>query len=491
MIALLVLLPLLAGGIAFALRDRAPARGLLAATAAMHAALTAAAWRWRPGPIASGWLALDDAGLLILALCSALFLAAAAGWRGISHGAGQGRGGRPGSPREAAPHVQAGCLLVFLGTMTLTAVSRHLGLLWVAVEATTLATAPLIYAERTPRALEATWKYLVVCSVGIALALLGNFLLAAATPPVGGVAVPFTVDALVRQAPAMSVPWVRAAFIFLLVGYGTKMGLAPLHTWLPDAHSEAPPAVSALLSGALLNCAFLGLMRGHQVCVAAGQAAFSGGLLAGIGVFSVALAAVFLLRQPDYKRLLAYSSVEHMGLLAFGVGAGGAAVFGALLHAVNHSLTKAALFLTAGRIVSLFGSKRVEDVRGLLGVSPATGALWMAGLFAITGAPPFGTFVSEFTIFRAAFERGRVGLGALALALLVVAFAGMARAFLGMAQGSPPADGVAPAPGDTAARVLLPAALLLLAVLGLGMALPGFLRAVLVAGAAALGGGTP
>ena len=197
-------------------------------------------------------------------------------------------------------------------------------------------------------------------------------------------------------AATFNQPWLKAAFIFLLVGYGTKMGLAPLHTWLPDAHSEAPSVVSALLSGALLNCAFLAILRVHTGLRGGRAWARSRReLLRLFGLFSMAVAAVFILGQTDYKRMLAYSSVEHMGILALGVGLGGAGSFGALLHAVNHSLAKAMLFLLAGNILAAYRTKATAEVRGMARVLPVTGALWIAGFLAITGSPPFGPFVSR------------------------------------------------------------------------------------------------
>ena len=207
--------------------------------------------------------------------------------------------------------------------MTLITVAHHLGLMWVAMEATTLAAAPLLYFNRNPRSLEATWKYLLIGSVGIALALLGSFFLAYAALYTGlG-----TLAALRRsgaQRAALSRPWLHAAFVLLLVGYGTKMGLAPMHTWKPDAYGEAPGLVGTLLAGGLTSCAFLAILRVYQICTAAGEAEFARELLIALGLLSMASPAVFMARQRDFKRMLAYSSVEHMGILVLGIGIGGA-----------------------------------------------------------------------------------------------------------------------------------------------------------------------
>jgi len=439
-IAFLVLVPALCGALAFALRAHRPRRVLLVSTALAHAAGTVAAWVRTPVAAPGAWLALDAPGLLFLSVTSALFLAASV--YAIGYLERENPGAREDLEegflfRNAPEAVFTGCLLLFLSFMTLVAASHHFGLLWVAIEATTLASAPLIYFHRHHRSLEATWKYLLICSVGIALALLGNYFLAVAASAPGLGRVPLVLEDLVGAASFLHRPWLRAAFLLLVVGYGTKMGLAPMHTWLPDAHSEAPSVVSALLSGALLNCAFLGLLRALQVLGAAGLGAWGGGTLVLLGLVSMAVAGVFILGQRDYKRMLAYSSVEHMGILAVGVGLGGAATFGALLHAVNHSLAKAALFLAAGNILAAYRSKSTREVRGVVRALPITGALWIAGFLAITGSPPFGPFLSELVIVKASFDLGRGGVGALFLALLALAFVGMATSVLRMAQGEP------------------------------------------------------
>jgi hydrogenase-4 component F len=379
---------------------------------------------------------------------------------------------------------------VFVASMTLVTVSQHLGLLWVAVEATTLSSAPLIYFHRHHRSLEAAWKYLLICSVGIALALLGNFLLAVAGAGAHGEPTSLYLSDLLAHASALQSPWLKASFLFFLVGYGTKMGLAPMHTWLPDAHSESPSVVSALLSGALLNCAFLGILRSHQVCVAAGLGSFSGDLLVLFGLLSMAFAAVFILGQADFKRMLAYSSVEHMGILSLGVGIGGTGVFGSALHAVNHSLTKGTLFLVAGNILAAYHSKSVREVRGIRGRLPVSGLLWVCGFLAITGSPPFGPFLSELTILKAAVDGGRGVVAGLYLALLALVFIGMANVVLSMLQGrsAPEAEVAGSAPRREALWSIAPPVALGLLVLVLGCYVPTPLNRVLLDAARSLGG---
>ncbi len=443
MIAALILVPALAGLVAFFTRGARVRRALLLATALAHSVLTSLAWIDRPAPWGRGALALDDLGLLFLAVTSAVFLAAAL--YAVGYLARERTGSRDDFEERflfsnAPEAVFVGCLLVFLSTMTLVTVSQHFGLLWVAIEGTTLASAPLIYFHRHHRSLEATWKYLMVCSVGIGLALLGNFFLAVAAVSPGGGSIPLVVVDLVAGASRLNVPWTKASFLLLLVGYGTKMGLFPLHTWLPDAHSESPSVVSALLSGALLNCAFLGILRALQVCAAAGLGGFGRGVLTLFGLVSMALAAVFLLQQANYKRLLAYSSVEHMGILALGIGIGGLATYGALLHVINNALTKTALFLAAGNIHRAFNSKRLEDVTGALRRLPLSGGLFLAGFFAITGSPPFGPFISELMILVGAVDARHYAVAGAYVILLLIVFVGMGHTVLAVVQGAPPED---------------------------------------------------
>jgi hydrogenase-4 component F len=315
--------------------------------------------------------------------------------------------------------------------MSLVCISRHMGLLWVAIEATTLVSAPLISFHKHHRSLEATWKYLLICSVGIAVALLGNYFMAFAAHQ----ELSLNLDKLLENASSLDQKWLKASFLMLLVGYGTKAGIAPMHTWLPDAHSEAPSMVSALLSGALLNCALLGIMRSHSILSSAGLHDFSGGLMVFFGMLSIVLAAAFMIRQSDYKRMLAYSSIEHIGILTLGAGIGGIAGTGAMLHAVNHSLTKGMLFIISGQILYLYGSKKTLDVHNIIKTTPFTGVFWVCGFMAITGAPPFGTFISEITILYGILETGRWGIAAGYLIGLFVIFIAMAKIMINMCFG--------------------------------------------------------
>jgi hydrogenase-4 component F len=489
MLEALLVVPTLAGVGAFVVRSDRLRRGLLVLTALIYMGLVIGSWVLRPAPAWGGWLALDGPGLLVLGITSVLFLAAAI------YAVGYLRHESPGVREDFFEEnvfftnepeaVFTGCLLLFLAAMTLVALSQHIGLLWVAVEATTLASAPLIYFHRHHRSLEATWKYLVICSVGIALALLGNFLLAVAAAGGTGGSIPLVLGELIRAGSQLNLPWLKAAFLFLFIGYGTKMGLAPLHTWLPDAHSEAPSVVSALLSGALLNCAFLGIVR--VACAAAGLETFTHEIFLGFGVLSMAVAAIFIVGQADYKRMLAYSSVEHMGIIAVGMGLGGVGVSGALLHAINHSFTKAMLFLAAGTLLRVYRTKSVAGVRGVLRTLPLEGTIWMAGVLAITGSPPFGPFASKFTILMAALAQGQIAVAVIYLGLLALIFVGMVTSVLAMLQGVPSVQRASRTRAEVLCAVV-PSALLGLLVLILGLYVPPSLKGLLREAAQALGG---
>jgi hydrogenase-4 component F len=490
MIAALLLIPAIAAIMSVIVRNDVLRRIILILAAISHTAITITAWSVEPKPLWNGWLMLDKPGLLFLTITSVLFLACS--FYAFGYLAGEAKSKKQVFEEETiftnAPEaIFCACLLVFLATMTLVTVSQHFGLLWVAMEATTLASAPLIYFHRHHRSLEATWKYLLICSVGIALALLGNFLLviAATKPSTEGVSI--VLSALCQQGKDLNIQWLKAAFLFFLVGYGTKMGLAPLHTWLPDAHSEAPSVISALLSGALLNCAFLGILRCYQVCSAAGEAQFCQGLLVLFGLISIGWAAIFILGQADYKRMLAYSSVEHVGILALGVGIGAGATFGAMLHAVNHSLTKAMLFMAAGNIIAVYKTKTTSEVRGILSVAPVTGVLWIAGFLAISGIPPFGIFISEFTIAKAMIEQGRIGIAVAYLSILALVFVGMSAAFLKMAQGPKNIDLQANSKPGGAFTILPPLAFGALTLM-LGLYIPPVLDGLLHNVASVMGG---
>ena len=470
---LLILLPVAAGLLAWFAPSARARTVLLLAAATAHVSGTAVLWWVKDTSVLEGWIAVDSLGLLVLTVVSLVFASVAIYTVGFL-AAGDGRGER----------VFVSCLLGFLAAATLVAESHHLAVMWIGMETTTLTLAPLVLHRRDQRSLEAVWKYLVLSSVGIALALLGTFFMAAAQ--VQGR--PLLLEDLIRNAGSMRPGLLRAAFVFLLVGYGTKMGLAPLHAWKPDTYGEAPSPVAALMAGALTSCAFLGLARVTEVMTAAQQQAFIRPPFFVLGLASLVIAAGFMIGQTDLKRLLAYSSVEHMGILAIALGLGGAGAYGAGFHLINNGLAKGAMFLTVGNIVLLSRSSEAAETRGLLKRAPITAVLLIAGLFAVCGSPPFGLFISEITILGAAFHAGLTWLALLMLLLLALIFVGMARMLLGVAYGEP-AAGARPL-AEMFPLIAGPVALNGVVLL-LGLYVPGPLRIVLERAALALGGGTP
>lgn len=483
----LVLVPAVAGGAAYFLRSGRARSAVLLGCGVIHVVLVAVLWFQGDGVVAlSGWLAVDALGRVVLTLVSLLFLAVAHYSVGY-HAALRAQGARRGRAFES-------CILAFLAAASLVALSHHLALLWIGMEATTLAVAPLVFDRRDRRSLEAVWKYLVLSSVGIAFALLGIFLLATAQPIGAEAGRPLVFGDMIEHARLLDPAWLRAAFVFVAIGFGTKMGLAPMHSWKPETYGEAPGHVAALMAGALTSCAFLGLARVTAICFAAGQGPFVRPVLIGLGLTSLLIAAAFIVGQGDVRRLLAYSSVEHMGLLVLGVGLGGAGAYGAVLHTLNNGLAKGLMFLAAGNIVLATGTSAAGEIRGLLRTLPVTGALLVIGLFAVTGSPPFGLFISEFIILRAAFSEHHPWVAATTILLLVVIFVGIAGMILELTYGTPAtqSQGAArrEAPAERSSLVVAPA-LLALAVLALGVYIPSPLAEALARAATVLGGHAP
>ncbi len=464
----LLLFPLVMAAVVFAIPSGRWRPRVLLLAGLVHLALVVDAVFLAAEPVKEleGFLYLDELGKVVLCFQSVLFFICA--WYTPAY-----LDLRPDRPNR----IFCANLLVVSAMMTLVSLSHHLGLMWVAMEATTLASAPLLYFNHNPRSLEATWKYLLIGSVGIALALLGSLFLAYSALKAN---LPSTLffDELIRQAPSLSVPWLHAAFIFLFVGYGTKLGLAPMHTWKPDAYGEAPGVVGTLLAGGVTSCAFLAILRFYQICRASPEAGFAREIMIFMGLLSMAFAAVFMVRQRDFKRMLAYSSVEHMGILVLGIGIGGLAIYGALLHLINNGLAKAVLFLSAGNIHRAYGSKRTDDVHGALERVPVSGVLFLVGFLAITGAPPFGPFLSEFTIISAAFNAQQYWVGGLFLLLMAIVFMGMGSTVLAIVQGSAPEKTGAKDYHDSWATVA-PILVSLLLVLLLGVFVPPPLETLL------------
>lgn len=323
-------------------------------------------------------------------------------------------------------------LHLFIFTMLLVTAANNLALMWIAIEATTIVSALLIGLGFSKRslAIEAAWKYIILCTVGITFALLGIFITYYATTAVMGGQGALNWTTIRSIAPKLNPTTMKLAFIFILVGYGTKAGLAPVHNWLPDAHSEAPSPISALLSGILLNTAFYGIMRFVTITDPSTGSVFTGNLLILFGLISMGISSVFILVQTNYKRLLAYSSIEHMGIISLGIGIGGpVGVYGALLHIMNHALSKPLMFFVSGRIQANYGSTRIENVKGVLSSMPLLGTLTFIGVLSLAGTPPFNIFISEFTVLQAAVVNGLWAVAGLFLLFAAFVFYGMLSGF--------------------------------------------------------------
>jgi hydrogenase-4 component F len=357
--------------------------------------------------------------------------------------------------------------------MLLAVTTNNVGFMWVMIEATTITSALVIPLHRTKASVEASWKYLLICSVGIALAFAGTVLAYFDFVSTAGQlpdALNWTV--LRGAAPALHPELMQLAFAFILIGYGTKAGLAPMHTWLPDAHSEAPAPMSAMMSGVLLAVAMYAVARWKAVVDAAlGSASFTSTLLLAAGLLSVLIGASSLVIQRHYKRMLAYSSVEHIGLVSIGFGLGPLGTFAALLHLVNHAVAKSMAFLLAGRILHRYGTTEIAGVSGLLRVMPWTGTLFALGVLALIGLPPFGLFISEFLLVRAAIETGHVWVAALALVLVLVAFVSLLNHLNRMLYGPVP-EGVAVGESGGWRVVVLAASAVVSVVLGIVLPWP-------------------
>jgi len=327
---------------------------------------------------------------------------------------------------------------VLMFAMSLALIANNIGLMWVAVELATLTTVLMVGIYRTHEALEAAWKYFILGSVGIALALFGTILVYMAALPVVGEGLDAMVwTVLIEHVAAFDPALLNLAFVFLLLGYGTKVGLAPLHAWLPDAHAEGPTPISAVLSGLLLNVALYAVLRFKLLLAANPEAITPGPLMLTMGLTSVVFAAFMLYRRRDIKRLFAYSSIEHMGIIAFAFGMGGPlANFAGLLHMTLHSLTKSAIFFAVGHVAQVKGTQKIADIRGLTVTHPWLGWSLVVGVVAIAGLPPLGIFMSEFLVVSSTFAREPLLAIPLVLGLLV-AFGALLLRVSGLAFGEP------------------------------------------------------
>jgi hydrogenase-4 component F len=462
------LLPSLLGLAMLRVRDarRLAALDVGGSVAVLALVLAIAARVGSGGPVSSlGVFRADDVTVIFLLLIGLLAVAvsiATVGWMRQEVARGE--------MREERLRYYYALVHGFVATMLVTVLADNLGILWIAMEGTTITSALLVGFHGDRHGLEAAWKYIIVTTIGISFGLFGTVLVygAAAHAQGGVLAGAMNWSSIAAISSKLDPGIIRIGFIFVIVGYGTKAGLAPVHMWLPDAHSQAPTPVSALLSGALIKCALFGVIRFHTIARGACGPEFSHGLLLLFGIVSVVVATPFILAQHDLKRLLGYHSVEHVGIVALGLGFGGTVgTYGALLHVVNHGVTKALVFLVAGDAIGRYGTRDMRLMKGFLGVAPVAATLLLLGAFSLAGTPPFSIFMSELIVIRAGIAAGRWVPVAVFLVMVVIIFAGLvhhvgAMAF-GVAEGTP--DRRPEARSPLVGMAILAAAMVLLGVL--------------------------
>lgn len=368
-------------------------------------------------------------------------------------------------------------VLFFVFSMTGAILSTNLGASWVFIEGTTLASAYLIYFHKTKHSIEAAWKYVFICSIGIALAFVGIILMTVAT---GNLNTLFY-NELYNNAPLFNHFWLQLSFVFILFGIGTKMGLAPVHFWLPDAHAEAPSPISALLSATLLNSAFLMILNVFRIMVLSGCDSYARVMLFVMGFLSLFITAVFVYHINNYKRMLAYSSIENMGILAIGTALGGVGMLAAIIHLIGHSLIKASFFLTSGNILEIYGTKKIKSITGLLRTDRKTGWLWVASFLGIVAFPPSVLFISEFLMVKTMFLEGHFVICALFLLLLTIVLYGLGKAVIKMSFSSSNHE---VEPVKLSWTMYLPQIVMLLIAFVIGIYMPESITGMILAGVA-------
>lgn len=462
MINLLLIFPILACLIMFIFKAKWMNNFMINVYALLHFVVSIACAMNLPC-ISGKYFCVDSSNIIFLLLLSIVFMAVAIYNNGyIKHETDDVRRLRHYSYM----------VLIFVLSMTGAIASTNLGLSWVFIEATTLASAYLIYFNKTKTAIEAAWKYVYICSIGIALAFVGIILLTIATGSMNSL----SYSDLFANAKMFNPFWLKLAYVFILFGIGTKMGLAPVHFWLPDAHSESPSPISGLLSAALLNSAFLVILNVYKITYFAGCADFGKGMMLVMGFLSLFITAVFVFRINNYKRMLAYSSVENMGILIIGCAIGGIAMYAAILHMIGHSLIKASFFLTSGNVLEIYKTKKIKAVTGILKTDKKTGWLWIASLLGIVAFPPSVLFISEFLMIKAMIAEKHYILCALFVILLTIVLYGLAKAVIKMSFGeAPEGKNYGENVKEISFGMYFPQIMLLLAAFALGLYIPKFL----------------
>jgi hydrogenase-4 component F len=472
LLGILLILPCAGGAICATLPKPGRIMAAMCTTVAFCALITMLlVWRvFNGGPIEAfgGLFYVDALSAYHLSVMSMVFVASSAyAWQYFMREMSLGHVTKRSARQYAALWCGA------LAAMTLVLISNNLGIMWVGIEATTLLTAFLICIPVKPASLEAMWKYLMICSIGVAFAFLGTLMVVASA---SGLHLSMSDTLLwtrLRNGAVLLNPMLlKAGFLFLLVGYGTKAGLAPMHSWLPDAHSQAPAPVSAIFSGFMLNAALYCVIRYIPIVEAnAGLAGWGLQLLVLFGIVSILVAAAFIIFQHDVKRLLAYHSVEHIGIIALGLGLGGLGTLAALFHTLNHSICKTLSFFAAGRLGQIYGTHDMTKMSGSLRSAPVWGAGLFGSLLALIGVAPFAIFMSEFQILKAAMDSRAVLSLILFLAGGSIVFIGALRHAIAMAWGEP-SPVVEPERAGITEILLVSAPLTILLILGLWMPRP-------------------
>ena len=424
MISLILIFPIIACLILFLIKNRALNNLMINLYAFIHIICSICLCiEYNPFDIKQNLFAADELNKIFLIVLSIVYLAVAIYNNGYMKD-------DKSLTRKLRHYSYA--VLLFVLSMTGAILSSNLGITWIFIEATTLASAYLIYFHKTKHSIEAAWKYVFICSIGIALAFVGIILLTIATGNLNSL---FYND-LYSNAQNFDIFWLKLSFVFILFGIGTKMGLAPVHFWLPDAHAQSPSPISALLSATLLNSAFLMILKVFKVIIIAGCDNYARIILFTMGFLSLFVAAVFVYHINNYKRMLAYSSIENMGILAIGAALGGAGMFAATIHMIGHSFIKASFFMTSGNILKIFETKKIKSVTGLLEKDNKTGWLWILSCLGIVAFPPSILFISEYLIVKTMLQEGLYWMCIGFLLLLTIVIYGLSKAVFTMSVNS-------------------------------------------------------